>query len=148
MLFILLKYILFVEVIKMKKILIFMTAFLFIFAVGCSSKSSNKEAKSNTTVKTVSSLEIEGKDISLSGVNLLPLNKEYLDKLGTLANANNKDAIQRMADNKELVVLADKTKVTVTKVSIGTAEVEVVDGDYKGTKGILPIEILQNDYKK
>lgn len=100
--------------------------------IGCSSNSSS----SNYNFKA-------GEDITLSEETWMPTNKENLDKLISFSKEKNKDAINRMISNDEVITLPSQTKVTILKLNGTNADVEVASGDNVGKKGVLIFELLK-----
>ncbi len=122
----------------LKKLILLLMAVALLFVVaGCGGVSKNN-VPINDVTKTSA-----GNDVVLSEDTLMATSSEGMDKLIEMANANNKDAIQRMLDNKELYSLGAGTKVTVIDRGFSKANVEVATGELTGTKGILPVELLK-----
>ncbi|MFD0677381.1 MULTISPECIES: hypothetical protein [unclassified Paenibacillus] len=107
----------------------------------------DKESNATTsTSSSVSTFANAGKNAVInenSGGALSAITKDKLDELTNYALSRNEEAIKRMMDRGEIISIPNGTTVTVISKSGGTAQVEVLTGDYAGMKLYTYVERLK-----
>jgi hypothetical protein len=116
-----------------------------VFSISFFAMSQIPSSSSDSSVESNRDTITAGQDAYTNTDALVTFNESDMSTLDNFVIANNRDAIDRMETNGQVIVLPENTKVTVLDyVGITLYKIEIVDGAYQGQIGYIATESLKS----